>query len=260
MRRVLLTGAAGLVGGVAREELRGRYDMVLLDRQPIPSPTPAEAVFLGDIQDAAVVARAMEGVDAVVHLAGQPTEADWETVRDANVEGMYVVVEAARRAGVRRFVFASTNHVIGYYPRNQSIDEHVAPRPDTRYGVSKAFGEFLLRYYADKFGLSAVCIRIGTLRQPDTPGDVRHLSTWISHRDFGQLVRCAIDADVQFEIVYGVSANTRRWWRDSSANTLGYRPVDDAERFASQLPEKDDVDEVAARHQGGVFCSWERDG
>jgi len=256
MKRVLITGAAGMVGTVTRRELEGRYDLALLDRTPILDAPAGTDVYTGTIQDAALVARAVEGVDTIVHLAGQPTEADWDTVRDANIDGCYVVVEAARRAGVRRIVFASTNHVIGFYRRSEGLDGTELPRPDTRYGVSKAFGEFLLRYYADKFDLSAVCVRIGTLRVPDEPGDVRHLSTWLSHRDWGQLVRRAIEADVKFEIVYGVSNNSRRWWHDHSAATIGYRPMDDAETFASRLPARDDVTAIAEAHQGGVFCTW----
>lgn len=257
-RRILLTGAAGLVGGVLRAHLRPHYHLVMLDRAMIEPVLPGEEFIHCDIRNAPVLAAAMTGVDAVVHLAGAPTETDWDTIRDANIEGCYRVVEAARVAGVRRFVFASSNHAIGQYPRDEPVDHTSMPRPDTRYGVSKAFGESLLSYYADKFGLTAVCLRIGTLRTPDAPGDVRHLSTWISHRDMGQLVRCAIEADIHFEIAYGVSNNTRRWWRDESAARLGYRPEDDAERFAATLAGQQAEDPIAARFQGGVFCAWER--
>jgi uronate dehydrogenase len=256
----MITGAAGLVGGVLREQLRSHYRLVLLDRGMVPDPQPLEEVVRCDIRDSGALDMAMEGVDAVVHLAGEPTEAAWEAIRDANIEGLYRVVEAARGAGVRRFLFASTNHVVGYYPRTEAVGADSPPRPDTRYGVSKVFGEALLRLYADKFSLTAVCIRIGTLRRPDAPGSVRHLSTWVSHRDLGELVRCSIEADVQYEIVYGVSNNARRWWHDRAAERLGYRAVDDAELFASILeagpPSPADV--VADGHQGGEYCSWER--
>ncbi|MBI1396352.1 MAG: NAD-dependent epimerase/dehydratase family protein [Betaproteobacteria bacterium] len=260
MKSILVTGAAGLVGNVLRAQLRGQYRLVLLDREPVSDVGEGERAVQCDIRDTPAVISAMDGVDAVVHLAGQPTEADWETIRDANIEGCYQVVEAARRVGVRRFVFASTNHVIGYYPRSQTIDETCMPRPDTRYGVSKAFGEALLRYYADKFGLTAVCLRIGTVRSPDAPAEYRHLSTWLSHGDLGRLVHCAIEADVHYEIVYGVSRNTRRWWEDASAARIGYAPVDDAETWAGEFPDDDLRDDpVASRFQGGVFCSWDRD-
>lgn len=261
MKRILITGAAGLVGGVLREHLRSDYRLVLLDRVDIADLAAGETGVKGDIRDPAVLAMAMAGVDAVVHLAGEPTEKSWDAIRDANIDGCYQVVEAARQAGVRRFVFASSNHAIGYYPRSEAIDDKCMPRPDTRYGVSKVFGETLLRFYADKFGLTSVCLRIGTLLRPDAPGELRHLSTWISHRDLAQLVRCAIEADVQYEIAYGMSANTRRWWRDDSAGRLGYRPQDDAETFAARFGERDAAadDPVALAHQGGVYCSWERD-
>ena len=260
MRRVLITGAAGLVGGVLREQLRGRYGLVLLDRAPLADSQPDDTVLTGDMHDAPLLARAVDGVDAVVHLAGEPTEASWEAIRDANIEGCYRVVEAARVAGVRRFVFASTNHVVGHYPRQQPLDDTCMPRPDTRYGVSKAFGEALLRYTADKFGMSAVCLRIGTVRRPDAPGDRRHLSTWISHRDLGRLVACAIEAPVDYAVVYGISGNRRAWWRDRAAELLGYHPLDDAETFAPGLPPEPPGDPVAEASQGGVYCSWERPG
>lgn len=261
MKRILVTGAAGLVGGVLREQLRSDYRLVLLDRADLADLAPGETAVKGDIRDAAALATAMAGVDAVVHLAGEPTEKSWDAIRDANIDGCYRVVEAAREAGVRRFVFASSNHAIGYYPRTETVDDKCPPRPDTRYGVSKVFGETLLRFYADKFGLTSVCLRIGTLLRPDAPGELRHLSTWISHRDLAQLVRCSIEADVHYEIVYGVSANTRRWWRDASAERLGYRPQDDAETFAARFAERDAAadDPVALAHQGGVFCAWERE-
>lgn len=259
MKTVLITGAAGLVGGVVRRHLQGRYRLALLDRAPVADLRDDERAFQCDIRDRGAVESAMAGVDAVVHLAGQPTESDWDTVRDANIEGCYQVVDAARAARVHRIVFASTNHVIGFHPRSETIDDACTPRPDTRYGVSKAFGEALLRYYADKFGLTAVCLRIGTCRTPDEPGEARHLSTWISHRDLGQLVERSIEADVHFEIAYGVSANARRWWRDHARERLGYVPVDNAEDYAGRFP--DGVgrsgNEIAERFQGGPFCTWE---
>ena len=261
MRRVVITGAAGLVGGVLREQLRGRHRLVLLDRVPVVDADGDDAVVVCDIRDGDRLLEAMDGADSVVHLAGEPTETSWESILEANIDGCFRVAEAARQSGIRRLVFASSNHAIGFHERNDPIDARCMPRPDTRYGVSKVFGEALLRFYADKFGLSAVCLRIGTVLRPDAPRERRHLSTWLSHRDLGQLVHRAIEADVDYEIVYGVSNNTRRWWRDDSAARLGYHPVDDAEAFAG-LPgmQLDSGDPVAERHQGGVYCSWERPG
>lgn len=260
MKRILITGAAGLVGSVLREQLHDGYRLVLLDRAPLAELHAGETAFTGDIRDAALLDRAMADVDSVVHLAGEPVETTWDRIREANIEGCYQVVDAARRAGVRRFIFASSNHAIGFHERTEVLDEHCVTRPDTRYGVSKVFGEALLSYYADKFGLTSVCLRIGTLRRPDAPADRRQLSTWISYRDFGQLVRCAIEADIHFEIAYGVSRNTRSWWKDSAATRLGYHPVDDAESFAATLDAAAmaPLDPFAERYQGGVFCSQER--
>ncbi|MFO1320112.1 MAG: NAD(P)-dependent oxidoreductase [Burkholderiales bacterium] len=262
MKRVLITGAAGLVGGVLREHLRNDYRLVLLDRSPMADSREGETAVVGDIRDTDVLRRAMHEVDAVVHLAGEPVETTWDRIRDANIEGCYQVVEAARAARVRRFIFASSNHAIGFHERTERIDEACVTRPDTRYGVSKVFGEAILSYYADKFGLTSVCLRIGTLRRPDAPADRRHLSTWISHRDFAQLVRCSIEADIHFEIAYGVSNNTRSWWQDSAATRLGYHPVDDAESFATSLDAAAmaPLDPFAERYQGGLFCSQEREG
>ena len=261
MKTVMITGAAGLVGSALREHLRAHYRLVLLDRVAIAPLAERETAVTSDIRDAAALLSAMQGVDAVVHLAGEPTETDWPAILGANIDGCYQTVEAARLAGVRRFVFASSNHAIGYHARSEKLDETCATRPDTRYGLSKVFGESLLRLYADKFGLTSVCLRIGTLLRPDAPRELRHLSTWVSHRDLAQLVRCSIEADIVYEIAWGVSANTRSWWRDQSAERLGYHPVDNAETFAAQFGERDAAadDPVALAHQGGVFCSWERE-
>ena len=186
-------------------------------------------------------------------------EADWETVLQANIVGCYNLFEAARRQGVQRVVFATTNHVIGFYRRSQRIDHAVPPRPDSRYGVSKAFGEALGRYYADKHGLRVLSIRIGNVG--DRPLDRRRLSIWISPRDLLQLVRIGLEhPDLHYEIVYGASDNDRTWWDNSNAYRLGYKPLDESEPFAPEIlatepPES--MDEIAELFQGGPFCSAE---
>ena len=156
--------------------------------------------------------RLLEGADGVIHLGGQSVEADWEAVHDANIIGLYNTYEAARRQGVRRIVFATTNHVVGFYRRQRTIDHTAMPRPDSRYGVSKAFGEALGRMYADKYGLRVLNIRIGNVDQK--PADGRRLSIWISPRDLAQLFRIGLThPDIHFlEIVYGASNNARSWW------------------------------------------------
>lgn len=235
MRRVLLTGAAGEIGSVLRAGLRGRYPALrLTDRRAIADPGPGEEARPADLASFEAVAAAMDGVDAVVHMGGKAQEGTWDEVLSANVVGTYNVFEAARRAGVGRVVFASSHHVIGYYRRGREVGPDDPPRPDSRYAVSKVLGEALGRLYADKHGMSVVCLRIGSFQE--RPRNKRMLSTWISHRDTVQLVRCALEAeDVRFEIAYGVSANTRGWWRDAAALRLGYRPQDDAEDYAAEI-------------------------
>ena len=235
-----VTGAAGGVGSILAGGL-GR-DLRLLDVLPGPG------CEMHDVRDLGATEKAFAGVDAVIHLGAIPREAPFEEILDHNLRGTYNVFEAARRQGVRRVVFASTNHVTGMYPRSERIGPEDPIRPDTHYGVSKAFGEALARLYAEKWGVSAVCIRIGTCIE--RPLDKRHLSTWLSPRDAAALFNAALDAPVRFSIVYGVSANRRGWWDLASARALGYEPRDDAETFADQVA--DDPSEPAGT-QGGPF-------
>ncbi len=260
-RTVMITGAAGLIGSMLRARWRGTRPLVLVDRAEMAPAGPGETVVRCDVADAAAMRAAMAGVDAVVHLGGVPTEADWEAIRDANIEGCYQTFEAARLAGVRRMVFASSNHAIGFHDRATRLDGSEPVRPDTRYGVSKVFGEALARYYADKFGLSAVCLRIGTARSPDEPAERRHLATWISHRDLAHLIERAIDADVHYEIVFGASRNSASWWTDDAARRIGYDPQDSADAWRDRIAEHvNDRDPIARELQGGIFCAWEHPG
>src|SRR5580692_1889913 len=234
-KRVLITGAAGQIGDALRKGLRGSYSLIrLADIAPLGTAEAGEEIQSADIRDIPALEKAMTGIDCVMHLAGQPEEAEWEKVLSLNIEGCYNVFEAARRQGVKRVVFASSNHAIGFHRRERFIDNMVAPRPDSRYGVSKVFGEALGRLYADKHGLSVACLRIGTFRNPDRPADARQLLTWISHRDMVQLVRRCIDyPHYHFVIIYGVSNNLRSRWDNSNVRFLGYRPQDDSEMFAA---------------------------
>ena len=259
MERVLVTGAAGAIGSRLRADLAGVYPLLRLsDRAPLDPAGPGEEVMQADLTDLAACERICAGMEGVVHLGGQPVEADWDTVLQANISGCYNLFEAARRQGVRRVVFASTNHVIGFYPRETRIDHQVPPRPDSRYGVTKAFGEALGRFYADKYGLGVLCIRIGNFA--DRPSDRRRLSIWISPRDFRQLVRIGLEhQDLHFETVYGASESDRSWWDNANAYRLGYRPEDESEPFAAEIlaNEPEPTDLVAERFQGGPFCSAE---
>ena len=259
--RVLITGAAGAVGSVLRTGLQGRYGHLrLTDIVPLGEAEAGEELIMADILDAASMDAAMADVDCVVHLAGIADEDTWERVLSLTIDGCYKVFEAARRAGVRRIVYASSNHAIGFYRREQSLDTDVPLRPDGRYGVSKAFGEGLSRMYADKYGMSVACVRIGSFRA--FPEDRRQLMTWISHRDTVQLFRrCIEHPDYHFAVVYGVSDNDRNVWDNTKVAWLGYRPQDNAEDYADKLMmQPDEESEVARALHGGRFCSDEFSG
>ncbi|HWK25697.1 MAG TPA: NAD(P)-dependent oxidoreductase [Solirubrobacter sp.] len=232
-RRVLLTGARGRIGTVLRPALRpGLRELRLSDLTAPPDVTAPETFAPADLTDFAAVQEAVDGVDAIVHLGAVPDEAPFSQIAGPNLHGVYHVFEAARRANVARVVFASSNHATGMYPAGVPLDGEQRPRPDGLYGASKAFGEALASMYADRFGLSVVCLRIGSFEP--RPRERRELSTWLSHADGVRLVRAALTADdVGFAIVYGASNNTRRWWPPDTR--IGFRPVDDAEAFAAEL-------------------------
>jgi uronate dehydrogenase len=260
MKCILITGAAGQIGVALRSGLRGKYPVLrLLDVAPLGEATAGEEIVQADIRDITVMEKAMQGVDCVVHLAGASVESEWEKVLPLNIEGCYNTFEAARRQGVKRVIFASSNHAVGFHRRERFIDDKVVPRPDTRYGISKVFGEAVGRLYADKYGLSVACLRIGTFRNPDRPADRRQLLTWISHRDMVQLVRRCIDyPHYHFVTVYGVSNNLRSRWDNSNAKFLGYRPEDDSETFAPEIvAEGKQENEIAAQFHGGFYCPME---
>lgn len=255
--RVLITGAAGNIGLCLRAGLRGRY--ALLRLADIAEQEPAEGnedLCTMDVRDIESVERCMQGIDCVVHLAGISTADTWERILPMNIEGCYNVFEAARRQNVRRVIFASSNHAVGYHRRERFLDDTVAPRPDSEYGISKVFGEAVGRMYADKYGLSVANLRIGTFRTPDYPSESRQLLTWISHRDMTELTRCCIEHEsYHFVVVYGVSNNLRSRWDNSNAKFLGYVPRDDSEVFAAEILAKNiPEDPVAAQFHGGFYC------
>ncbi|MEV4166512.1 NAD-dependent epimerase/dehydratase family protein [Nonomuraea dietziae] len=243
---VVVTGAAGQVGGVVREALRERAEqLVLVDRRELTARAPNERVRQAELDSPEAVAALVEGADAIVHLAGVPDEAPLPDLLEGNVLGTHHVLEAARRTGVRRVVLASSNRLTGCYPAAQEVSPELPPRPDGLYGVSKVAVEALGRLYADKFGLEVLCLRIGSLESE--PTEERHLSTWLSPRDCGGFFLDALTRkDVTFLALYAVSANTRRFWRLSD----GYQPQDDAERYAGRIPQTGGLD-----LQGGDFAS-----
>jgi len=230
--RVLITGAAGRIGAYLRDGLpASAWRLRLLDCRPFDDD---REVVVADVRDTDAVLAAMDGVDAVVHLAGISTEAPLEDILGPNIEGTWRVFDAARRAGVPRVIYGGSNHAVGFTPRSELLRADVPLRPDTNYGVSKAFGEAVARFYADRHGLRVACLRIGSC--DDRPRSPRMLSTWLSPGDAVRLVDACLRAPhLDFAVVYGVSANTRGWWDLQPARDLGYEPRDDAEAFAAEV-------------------------
>ena len=240
MTSVLVTGAAGRIGSHLRSglpPLGWRLRCLDLAAPAEPDGLPWSIGDDGDIGDPEALAKAMAGVEAVVHLAGQPTEAAWPVIRESNIEGCYQLFEAARRAGVRRQVYASSNHAVGFTPRPAGSGELPADtpaRPDTLYGVSKVFGEALARYYCDRYGFQVACLRIGTFAE--RPPDQRSLASWLSPADCARLVdACLRSSALDYALIWGISANSERWWSLAAGERLGYYPQDDAGRFESDL-------------------------
>jgi uronate dehydrogenase len=254
--RVLLTGAGGKVGSCLRDGLRdGLRELRLSDLQSIAPETPNETDFPADVSDFDAVSRAVEGVEAVIHLGAVPVEAPFEELAGPNLHGVYHVFEAARRAGVRRVIYASSNHATGFYPTTQRLTGAEPVRPDGLYGAAKAYGEALGRMYADRFGLEVISVRIGSMTGGE-PTEPRHLSTWLSPGDAVRLFAACLTApDVGYAVVYGASANTRGWWDLGSARALGYEPRDNAEDYAAQVGEGD-----AGEPQGGPFAARDSGG
>ena len=254
MKTILITGAAGDVGTHLRRELAGKYVLRVSDLRSLKKINREEKFIRADISRMADALRITKGVDAVVHLGGYSVEGPWEGILSANIIGCYNVFEAARRNGVKRILFPTSNHAVGFYRRDQTIDHRVYIKPDSRYGVSKVFGEALGSLYADKYGMEVFCMRIGNVGP--APIDKRRLSIWFSPRDLAQLVTIGIEhPGVRFEIVYGVSKNTRSWYDNSNAYRLGYKPQDDSETYAAEVlrREKPGADPTAELYQGGVF-------
>jgi uronate dehydrogenase len=252
MKTILITGAAGDVGTHLRRELAGKYRLRLSDKRVLKKGK-GEQFMRADISRMAEALRITKGVDAIVHLGGYSVEGPWEAIHRANIVGCYNIFEAARRNKVKRMLFATSNHAVGFYRRDQTIDHRVYIKPDGRYGVSKVFGEALGSLYADKYGMEVFLMRIGNVNP--VPLDKRRLSIWLSPRDLAQLVSIGIEhPDIRCEIVYGVSGNKRAWYDNANAARLGYRPQDDSEPYAAEILAKERPgDPRVETYQGGVF-------
>lgn len=255
MKTVLITGAAGDVGSRLRATLRSDYRLRLSDLSTISDLQDGEEFVAADVSDLGAMESLMQGVDGVVALGGESREHEWERILNANIIGMRNHYEAAYRQGVKRVIFASSNHAVGFYRRDEKIPVDVTVRPDSRYGVSKAFGEAMGSLYADKYGLRVLCIRIGNVA--DAPVDNRRLAIWISPRDLTQLVKIGLEhPELHFEVVYGASDNARAWWDNSNATRLGYKPRDRSEDYAEAILAKAldaDPTSVPETYQGGDF-------
>jgi uronate dehydrogenase len=254
--RILLTGAAGGLGRELRPRLRARSS--LLRASDVAAMTPAQAgeeVVECALEDRAAVHALLEGMDAVVHLGGISTEQPFDAILQANIVGTYNLYEAARRHGVKRIVFASSNHVTGFYRQDEVVDATMPVRPDGYYGLSKAFGENLSRFYFDRYGIETVCLRIGS-SFPE-PKDRRMLATWLSYDDLERLVVASLTAPVAgHSIVYGMSDNTTTWWDNTPARHIGFRPQDSSEpyRAAKEAAQPTlDRNDPAVIYQGGAF-------
>lgn len=256
--RVLLTGAAGGLGKVLRKSLRPYAKVLRLSdiSEMAPAADASEEVQICDLSDKQAVHQLVEGVDAILHFGGISVERPFEEILGANISGVFHIYEAARRHGVKRIIFASSNHVIGFYKQDETIDAHSPRRPDSYYGLSKSYGEDMATFYFDRYGIETVSIRIGS-SFPE-PQNRRMMSTWLSFDDLTQLIeRSLFTPNVGHTVVYGMSANRDVWWDNRFAAHLGYTAKDSSEVFRDKVEQQPmpAADDPAAVYQGGAFAA-----
>jgi uronate dehydrogenase len=257
-KNILITGASGALGSVLRESIRPYAEtLTLSDRKPLGEVREREKHFICDLADRDSVFEMMKGVDMVIHMGGAPRENTFQVILDSNIVGSYNIYEAARQSGVKRVIYASSVHAIGFYECAQTIDANVPQRPDSLYGVSKTFVENLSRYYFDKFGIESVCVRIGSCFPK--PVDRRMLATWLSYDDCSHLcIQALMTPSVGHMIVYGNSDNSANFWDNTQAAYLGYRPKDSADAYRAEVyanTPNPDPRHPAVRFQGGQFAA-----
>lgn len=258
LKKLLITGANGNLGAVCRERLGHMAESIRVSaRKGLGDAGLNEELVYCSLEDKASVEALVEGCDGIIHMGGQSTEANWETIRAANLDGMFNLYEGARKSSVKpRIIFASSNHAIGFHKQAKRLDANSLTRPDGLYGVSKVFGEALASMYYDKFGIETASIRIGSCF-PE-PKNHRMLSTWMSYDDFIQLIeRIFAVPRLGNPIIYGASANSASWWDNREVAYLGWQPKDNAEAFRTKLDAKMSppaADDVNARFHGGAFC------
>lgn len=255
LKRLLITGAAGALGKVLRQNLKPDARVLRLsDIAPMADAGEGEEVRPCNLADKAAVDALVQGCDAIVHLGGVSVERPFEEILEANIKGVFHVYEGARRHGVKRIVFASSNHVIGFHKQGEMLDADSPRRPDGYYGLSKSYGEDLSRFYFDRYGIETACLRIGSSFAE--PKDRRMLVTWLSYRDLTELVRCCLFAPkLGHTIVYGMSANRDTWWDNGKAAHLGFRAQDSSESFRAKVESQPPLPagDPAALFQGGAF-------
>ena len=254
--RILLTGAAGGLGQALRSRLNQNCDVLRLsDKVDLGAPRANEECVMADLTQASQVDAAVAGCQAIVHMGGISVEAPFEAIMQANILGVYHLYEAARRHGVKRVIFASSNHVVGFYRQGETITADHPPRPDSFYGVSKAFGEDLSRFYFDRWGIETACVRIGS--SFPVPKDRRMLATWLSYDDLHRLVSACLSTPVLgHSIVFGMSNNAVTWWDNSRARHVGFVPADTSDVFRDAVFARTttpDLNDPAALYQGGAF-------
>ncbi|MGS0744047.1 NAD-dependent epimerase/dehydratase family protein [Glaciimonas sp. GG7] len=255
--RILLTGAAGGLGKILRERIKPWADVIRVsDLASLGEARDGEEVVQCDLSDKAAVIALMEGVDAVLHFGGISVDAPFEAIMQANILGVANLYEAVHTCGVKRVIFASSNHAVGFYRTTDMIDADMPTRPDSMYGVSKCFGESLSRYYYDRFGIETVCLRIGS--SFPAPLNPRMMVTYFSYDDLVESLRCALFAPrVGHTIAFGVSNNAAKWWDNSKAAHLGFQAKDSSTQFADMFPATADypaADDTSTIFQGGGFA------
>jgi uronate dehydrogenase len=254
-RPVLLTGASGALGRQLAAGLSAEgWVLRLTDIAPFPDPLPANATFeAADLGDRAAILRLAEGCGLILHFGGISTEHPFDTVLGPNIAGVYNIYEAARLQKAR-VVFASSNHAIGFHDRADKLDDDCQLRPDSFYGLSKAYGELMGRLFWDKHGVESVLVRIGS--SFPVVQDERMLSTWFSFADLTRLmIRCGETKSVGCSVIWGASNNSRSFWGKDSREKLGWAPQDTSDDQAKDVLGKVTDNPVTERYQGGGYTA-----
>lgn len=258
-KRALLTGAAGKLGSVLRKELSSKFELLRsTDIVPVEGAYPNEEFVIADLGDPAVASKLVEGVDAIIHFGAiVRNDAEFADINRVNMVGTHSLYDAALNQGIRRVVYASSVHAVGFYEQTEVIDARAPTRPDNYYGLSKVFGEAVAQLYWDRHGIETVSVRIGS--SEETASNHRHLKTWLSFADMVQLVERALSVPrVGHTIIFGTSANAASFWDNRLAAHIGYVPRDSADRFLGEIVSSDpnpDLNDPVMKYQGGSWAA-----